>query len=189
MSTAERLVLARDLHDGIAQDLVALGYELDLAMSDSSLAPQLRSQIRAARFSVDDLISKVRRQMYELRDQENESLQEVLIFHAQQICGDNLKRINIEDFALPSPVAAAVQAIAIELLRNCISHSRGSEIELSLTQLENHTYLEVRDNGQGGATLDSSRLGLIGIYEQVESLNGKISVISNEHGTQVAVTL
>jgi len=189
VSTSDRLLLARELHDGIAQDLVALGYELDLILSDGSLAPSSRSKIRSLRFGVDKLISKVRHQMYELRDRKNQSVQEVIKTQAQQICGAKLKTINIEDFAIPVEIAASLEAIAIELLRNCIKHSRGSEIELILTQLENRTYLEVGDNGQGGATMDNSRLGLIGISEQVKLLGGNVTITSNERGTKVAITL
>ncbi len=36
MLTPERLDVARELHDGIAQDLVALGYSLDLLLAVAS---------------------------------------------------------------------------------------------------------------------------------------------------------
>jgi hypothetical protein len=36
VSNTARLDLARELHDGIAQDLVALGYELDLLLANSA---------------------------------------------------------------------------------------------------------------------------------------------------------
>jgi len=86
-------------------------------------------------------------------------------------------------------LAPSVKAIATELLRNCVSHARASEIELHLSHLENHVYLEVRDNGKGGVTMESSRLGLIGIRERVESFGGSLHCISNELGTRISVTL
>jgi signal transduction histidine kinase len=82
-----------------------------------------------------------------------------------------------------------ITAIATELLRNSVRHSGGSEIEIFLSQVENHTYLEVRDNGVGGATLDSSRLGLIGIKERTEQLGGAFTYLSTNSGTCVAITL
>jgi len=47
----------------------------------------------------------------------------------------------------------------------------------------------VRDNGKGGVTMESSRLGLIGIRERVESFGGSLHCISNELGTRISVTL
>ena len=47
----------------------------------------------------------------------------------------------------------------------------------------------MRDNGIGGATLDSSRLGLIGIKERTEQLGGAFSYLSTSSGTRVAITL
>jgi signal transduction histidine kinase len=39
--TPERLRIARELHDGIAQDLVGLGYGLDLVLAESELSEKL----------------------------------------------------------------------------------------------------------------------------------------------------
>ena len=63
MSNPARIELAREIHDGIAQDLVALGYDLDLLLANQSASPQSRIEIRTLRFKVDEMISKVRREM------------------------------------------------------------------------------------------------------------------------------
>ena len=58
--------------------------------------------------------------------------------------------------------------------------------------VENRTYLEVRDNGVGGAQLDTSRLGrlgLVGVKERVEQLHGELEIISSENGTCAKVIL
>ncbi|CAB4945682.1 unannotated protein [freshwater metagenome] len=47
----------------------------------------------------------------------------------------------------------------------------------------------MRDNGEGGATLESSRLGLIGIKERAEKLGGAFTCHSDSSGTRVAITL
>jgi signal transduction histidine kinase len=64
-----------------------------------------------------------------------------------------------------------------------------------LKGVENRTYLEVRDNGAGGAHLDTSRLGrlgrlgLVGVKERVEQLHGELEIISSENGTCAKVIL
>ena len=189
MSNTARLDLARELHDGIAQDLVALGYELDLLLANSATSIQSRIEIRGIRFHVDEMISKVRREMYQLRDLQIESVLDYLTKIAQQLCGAALTKVDIAEFFINEVVGDNVKLIATELLRNSVSHARASEIELHLSQIENHIYLEVRDNGIGGVTMESSRLGLIGIQERVESFGGTLFYQSTELGTRISVTL
>ena len=85
-----------------------------------------------------------------------------------------------------------LKAIATELLRNAKVHSGASHIEILLKGVENRTYLEVSDNGIGGAQVNTSslkRLGLIGVKERVEHLHGQFEIISNENGTRIKVVL
>ena len=189
MITPQRLALARELHDGVAQDLVALGYELDLLLAATDTQAPMRKGIRSLRFQVDEIITKVRREMYQLREVQFESVQEKLTGVAKKICGSMLSRLEIAEFEIDPALGVEITAIATELMRNSVHHSRGSEIEIYLSQVENHTYLEVRDNGIGGANMESSRLGLIGIKERTEQLGGAFTCLSTSSGTQVAITL
>ena len=192
MSNSARIELARDLHDGIAQDLVALGYELDLLLGASDSTVESRREIRGLRFKVDDLISKVRREIYALRDPQVTSFQEELEDLIAEICGDLQVKQTISQFAIPSNYQSELKAIATELLRNAKFHSGASHIEVLLKGVENRTYLEVSDNGVGGAQVDTSRLGrlgLMGVKERVEKLHGQLEIISSENGTRIKVVL
>ena len=192
MSNPARIELARDLHDGIAQDLVALGYELDLLLGATESTVESRREIRVLRFKIDDLISKVRREMYALRDLKETSFQEVLKQLIIEICGDLHVTQTISDISIPISYQSELRAIATELLRNARVHSGASHIEVLLKGVENRTYLEVSDNGVGGAQVNSSRLGrfgLAGVKERVEQLNGQLEIISSENGTCIKVVL
>lgn len=192
MSNPARLELARDLHDGIAQDLVALGYELDLLLGASESTVESRREIRVLRFKVDDLISKVRREMYALRDPQVTTFQDALNQLINEICGDLQVTHSISNFAIPNSYQPELKAIATELLRNAKVHSGASHIEVLLKGVENRTYLEVSDNGVGGAQVNTSglgRLGLVGVKERVEQLHGQMQIISSENGTCIKVVL
>ena len=65
----ERVTLAQELHDGIAQDLVVLGFSIDQAISKCQDA-ELKNSLRQIRFTTTGLIEKLRRQMHELRTAE-----------------------------------------------------------------------------------------------------------------------
>ena len=69
----ERVTLAQELHDGIAQDLVVLGFSIDQAISRCRDA-ELKDSLRQIRFTTTELIEKLRRQMHELRTSEPLSL-------------------------------------------------------------------------------------------------------------------
>ena len=192
MSDPARLELARDLHDGIAQDLVALGYELDLLLGATESTVESRREIRGLRFKVDGLISKVRHEMYALRDPKVVTFQDALSQLIHEICGDLQVTASISHFSIPNSYQTELKAIATELLRNAKFHSRASHIEVLLRGVENRTYLEVSDNGVGGAQVNTSglgRLGLVGVKERVEQLHGHLEIISNENGTRIKVVL
>jgi signal transduction histidine kinase len=65
----ERVTLAQEIHDGIAQDLVVLGFSIDQAISQCH-TPELKNSLRHIRFTTTELIEKVRTQMHALRSSE-----------------------------------------------------------------------------------------------------------------------
>jgi signal transduction histidine kinase len=69
----ERVTLAQELHDGIAQDLVVLGFSIDQVISKCQDA-ELKDSLRQVRFTTTELMEKLRRQMHELRTSEPLSL-------------------------------------------------------------------------------------------------------------------
>ena len=79
MTSSERIRLAQELHDGIAQDLVGIGYQLDLLVGDLETTPESKKQLRKLRFDIDDVITRVRREMFELRASATPSISEGLV--------------------------------------------------------------------------------------------------------------
>jgi len=62
----ELVTLAQELHDGIAQDLVGLGFSIDNAISHSK-DPETRKELRAIRFAISEQTEKVRVEIHRLR--------------------------------------------------------------------------------------------------------------------------
>jgi signal transduction histidine kinase len=61
-----RVILAQELHDGIAQDLVGLGFSIDSLISTTE-APETKDSLRKVRFAITELIDKVRLEIHHLR--------------------------------------------------------------------------------------------------------------------------
>ena len=171
--------LARQIHDGIAQDLVALGYSLDQSLAAPELPASTRIELRTLRFAVTDLIEKVRREILNLRN-----ISPDLREQAKAICGDRLGL-----FELTIPLPNSLNPIVIELLRNAAEHSGASVINLHTRQEQTFTLIEVSDNGTGGLAMKTDRFGLVGIADAVTELSGQIEFIDLEPGLLIKVSI
>ena len=109
MSVNERVRLAQELHDGIAQDLVGLGYSIDSLVGTPDTPNDIRAELRSLRFAMSDLVEKVRDEIFALR-----SSKEILPGQYE------------------TDVQYELQKIFAELLRNIQEHSRATSITLSL---------------------------------------------------------
>ena len=61
-----RVILAQELHDGIAQDLVGLGFSIDSLIA-TTVDKSSRESLRQLRFAITELINKVRLEIHQLR--------------------------------------------------------------------------------------------------------------------------
>ena len=188
MSTPERLDVARELHDGIAQDLVALGYSLDLLLATDGLPQSARSSIRESRLQVDKLMRKVRSEIYNLRSQSQQSISTQLQSLISQEYSDFELELDIEPASAPPEVGHEIISIAREILRNVRLHSRATRIGITLYPVNNRIYLQICDNGIGGAIMKDGRWGMTGISERIAKLGGSI-VIDNNSGADLGVRI
>ena len=188
MSTPERLDVARELHDGIAQDLVALGYSLDLLLATDGLPQSARSSIRESRLQVDKLMRKVRSEIYNLRSQSQQSISTQMQSLISQEYSDFELELDIEPASAPPEVGYEIIAIAREILRNVRLHSRATRIGITLYPVNNRIYLQICDNGIGGAKMKDERWGMTGISERIAKLGGSI-VIENNSDTDLGVRI
>ena len=179
MNKLETQQIARKIHDGIAQDLVALGYSLDQALAAPELPISTRAELRSLRFNVSDLIAKVRREILDLRTKEVS-----LANQAKLICGELMGVVD-----LANEVDSTLVPIATELLRNAVKHSGATLINLRSYQSNASAIIEVSDNGNGSVEMKSDRYGLTGITEVIAELSGKIEFIDLAPGLLVRVSI
>lgn len=111
MNSNERVRLAQDLHDGIAQDLVGLGYRIDALVAAIGTPNDIRSELRTLRFAMSDLVGKVRSEIFELRT--------------------NSANSNSR-FAFESASGFELEKIFSELLRNVEIHSKATELKITV---------------------------------------------------------
>ena len=185
MAQSPRVEIAQEIHDGIAQDLVALGYQLDLVLAAPLTPAVIRNDVRTIRFRVSELIEKVRGEIYDLRSKEdfNTALREAALAISPNI------EIAAEEIELTDSDRHLLLRVLPELLRNAHNHSGATQIHLHLSASEDGVMVKVSDNGRGGAAPTSGRYGILGCIERVENHGASIDIDSREDGTTITITL
>ena len=176
MPSPERLDVARELHDGIAQDLVVLGYSLDLLLATDGLPQNARASIRESRLQVDELMRKVRTEIFNLRNQSQLSISSQIQNLIAQEYSDFELAVDIEEVSAPPDLSHEIIAITGEILRNVRAHSRATRIGITLYPINNRIYLQICDNGIGGAKMKDDHWGLTGISERITKLGGTLTI-------------
>lgn len=188
LPSPERLRVARELHDGIAQDLVGVGYSLDLLLADPSLSTNSRQEIRRTRLSIDELITKVRQEILNLRTNTSHSFSSEVERLLDELAPAQKVALSIEEIDLDEVLITQLLLITKEILRNSITHSGATHIGINLYPINNRACLEVIDDGIGGAHVKDGHFGISGIIERVHAMNGSITIESID-GTRVAILI
>ena len=185
----ERQKVARDLHDGVGQSLVALKINLGLLPLQPS-GEELKKHTAKAIKMVDEAIAEIRNVIGNL---EPSALKKVgLSVSIKSLCRKLEKisgihfRCTISD-AMPAwseTEELNIYRIVQECLTNIIKHSGATEVDINMLTLNENSFLiSVIDNGRGFnlQTVDSG-FGLTSIRERSAILNAKIAIDSAEGG-------
>ncbi|NEW69834.1 sensor histidine kinase [Streptomyces rhizosphaericus] len=178
---AERRRIERDLHDGAQQRLVGLTMTLGLARLDAPPGP-VADQLARAQEEADTVLAELRELIRGIHPK-------VLSDHGLPAAvADAADRSAIPvdvDLALsgrlPQAVEAAAYFVVREALTNVARHSGASRAEVSGGHRDGRLFLQVRDDGRGGADARAGT-GLTGLADRVSALDGRISLSSPPGG-------
>ena len=187
---AERLRIARELHDEIGQTLTAVALRAEHA---SGQAGEQRPELAVLAQTVQNALEDVRRISRELRPEALDELGLVnaLIALCSRVAEQGRMRVHrrlegaLPD--LPDDVELAIYRIAQEALTNAMRHSKATEATVSLAREEGALVLTVTDNGQGLPEQVTEGGGLTGMRERAMLIGADLS-ISSAPGAGVAVT-
>jgi signal transduction histidine kinase len=187
--TARRRI-QRDLHDGAQQRLVHTMVTLKLARQ------ALGDTTGPAVELIEEALTNAERANHELRELAHGILPPALSrggLHAG--VGALLSRVrlpvSVEVTAerLPTALEAGAYFIVAEALTNVVKHARASSARITAVVDGGVLWLEIRDDGVGGASTNGSS-GLLGLRDRAAALNGELRVESPPgEGTTVAAML
>jgi len=196
----ERNLLARELHDSIAQSLAFLKIQVQL-MQDALLA-QDRGRMEQVLGEIDagvrESYGDVRELLLHFRTRANaEDIETALAITLRKFEHQSgLKAtLNMQGHGMPLSPELQVQVLHIvqEALSNVRKHARSSRVWVDVAQQPVWRF-EVRDDGvgfdSGDGTLDETHVGLRIMAERAERINASLEVTSTPgRGTSVVLTL
>jgi signal transduction histidine kinase len=183
---SERSRLARELHDGLAQELASLGYRLDQIIGDSNLDNKNRYSLRELRFTLTGLINQVRDEIFELRTNSSKGFKQQLDDQISVLLsGSDINYEVVGDVEIRSDKRFELIRAVREIVINARRHSGCSQITINLSNEK----IVISDNGSGGVTEKTNSYGLTGVQERLTQIGALLSSESNSTGTKMIIQL
>jgi signal transduction histidine kinase len=190
LATAEeRNRIAREMHDGVAQEIVGLGYIVDEIESISD-QQQTRELASALRVEITRLVSEIRFSIFDLRHEVSDGrLSSSLADYAREVGHSTGLRVHLslEESGppLPSRTATEVLRVAQEAIGNVRKHSRADNMWVVLDSDGSHLVLEVRDDGVGNAEPREHHWGLQTMRERARTVGADLDITTRPDGGTV----
>jgi signal transduction histidine kinase len=196
----ERKHISREIHDELGQQLTALKLDLSwIAKKIKTHEEPVVAKIKSSLDVINGTIQKVRRLATELRPAmlDQLGLAEAIRWQTNEFSkrtGIEVDFItNVDEHIFPPDISISLFRTLQESLTNIARHAEASHVECKLHLADGFLLLQVCDDGKGfdpENVGDKKSLGLLGIKERAEMLNGKYHVSSAPiKGTKLTVKI
>jgi PAS domain S-box-containing protein len=200
----ERRRLGRELHDGLAQTVLAINLSLAQVRDSLDGGAQAIRSLEKARSLTQQMSREIRTLSYLLHPPLLDdlglvsALREYAQGFSERSAIDTQLYVLSQFQRLPQVVELALFRIVQESLANIQRHSGSSSARIRLRQEGAVVTLEVADFGRGMtlgapgvADGDKARLGvgIPGMRERVSQLGGRLDIVSGPRGTTVRATI
>ncbi|MCW2736406.1 histidine kinase [Nocardioides sp.] len=187
LATAEeRKRIAREMHDGVAQELVALGYIVDeiASVSDEAETQELADNLRG---EISRIVAEIRYSILDLRHHvADHRLSGALADYVHQVTQDMDLRVNLvldeSGPSLPPRTESELLRVAQEAIGNVRKHARADNLWVTLVSDGSTLLLEVEDDGVGNAQPKDRHWGLQSMQERAAGIEASLDVTSRVGG-------
>ncbi len=193
-TTDERNRLAREIHDGIAQELASLGYAIDELADDARHLPGLLEGLRGLRTQLSGLITELRLSIFDLRSdtQSSASLGTSLSEYVRQVGARSSLTVHLMLDETPARLRVETETellrIAQEAITNARKHAQAQNLWVSCTVAPPRAQVVVEDDGLGLGRARDDSFGLHMMRERARRIGGRLSVEPRlDGGTKVLV--
>lgn len=183
----ERRRLAREVHDGVAQDVASLGYLVD-DLEDSATTPEQADVFRQLRGEISAVVAELRRSVFSLRNEASSarSLGEsvgALARHVTTVSGIPVHvALDEGPMRLRTEVEAELLRIAQEGMNNAVRHGRPRNIWVSVKVQAPAAEVTIRDDGVGLQSLRHDSHGIRIMKERARLVGASFDLRNSEGG-------
>lgn len=194
-SDRERRRIARDLHDGVVQDLAGTAFALTAVARDPRVPADAQDALEGAGSAVRDSLRGLRSLLAEIHppDLKAVGLEAALVdLTAPAASAGVAASVEVDRVDHASDrTAAVVWRVAQEAVRNVLRHAEAETLLVSVRGVDERVRLDVVDDGRGfdpAAARDGAHYGLRGLDGLVADHGGRLEVVSAPGGgTRVTV--
>ncbi len=177
----ERRRLAREIHDGIAQEIASLGYAVD-DLRRSAETPAQQRGLDELRSELSRVVSELRLSIFDLRSDllEGGGLGSALSEYTRRV--GTVSGLTVHLLIDETPTRLRVEAeselmrIAQEAITNARKHARARRLWVTCVVDPPSALLRVEDDGRGLAPGRRDSYGLEIMRERVERLGGSLAI-------------
>ena len=189
----ERQRIAYDLHDSVAQSILAATYQLQTVRRRLSGDAEQNRRLMECQKTLDASLSEMKQIIYALRPNVLDELGLVAALEnylsALPQGGELTTTFSVEGATVPLLPEAelAIFRIVQEACQNTVRHASASDLVLTLAYNPTEVEVAICDNGVG-FLFDEARmgLGLVGIRERTQAVGGRLSVSTGRgDGTKI----
>jgi signal transduction histidine kinase len=182
----ERLRLAREIHDGIAQDLASVGYLID-DIADSA-TPEVAERLTELREHVTGLVGELRLSIFDLRAGVDETvgLSRTLGDYIQRVGSQAGLVVHVSTDESPHrlPIATEIELLRIvqEAVANVRRHAEASNVWLNVIIDPPYARVSVTDDGRGLHPGRPDSMGITGMRERARRIGATLRVENRTDG-------
>lgn len=178
----ERKRIARDLHDGIGQQLsgLKLGWENLISKLSNKEEKELQ-QLNKLNSVLDEACNDLRNISHRMMPKalQERGLLSALEELAQKSLGISgiiysLEHFNVAGERFDERVELGVYRICQELISNILRHSKANDVTIQLYKSNRHLILIVEDNGIGIQNTDGEGTGMRNMMTRIHTIGGEI---------------
>ena len=169
-SDAERLRIARDLHDGVVQDLAGSSYTLSTVAARPTVDDGVRQELDGVGRSLRTSMRSLRSLLVEIYppNLERAGLAPALADLATRLRPRGIDvRTSVPDgLGLPLETATLLFRTAQEALLNVVKHARASQVDVVVSESPGILQMDIADDGVGfdvASALSAPRSGHLGL--------------------------
>ncbi|USX55266.1 sensor histidine kinase [Lentzea sp. HUAS12] len=182
---AERMRIARDLHDVVAHHVSVMGIQAGAARrvldSDPALA---RDALQTVEQTARTAINELRGLLGVLRADADTDLKASPNLDDLTELFDNARAAGLEVShgvygdvrEVPSGVALSAYRVVQEALTNVVKHADAQHVDVRMRYLDSALELEIADDGRGRVATTNSGFGLVGMRERLAVHGGSLEV-------------